>query len=175
MIAETKMESTALEQLLNDRSKNWWFGGFVSIPLNELVVVLYQQTVGKPETVDIAGHAFDGLMPVTINQTLPYLEIQFEGVVGFQSIIESFYGSDKSEKRADAEPSQYQYPLYNVFTNSKYLAYISSIENGTLSLFDNDNRVYQIITADHIIEVVTATPPTYKWVNDEKTSLVQLR
>lgn len=158
------MADAALAQLLNDRSRNWWFSGFLCVPLNGLIVPLSQQSYGEPQTEYILGHKVEGLIPININNDLPQLVIEFESVICFQSVIESFY--------YDREPARRVFPqdnteltnfpsLYNIFEQSPYLQYSRDCTNG---MFEHDRyRLYQIITRDHIIEVVALKSPIFRW------------
>ena len=160
------MSDILLEQLITDRSKNWWFGGFISVPLNGVIVLLYEQSIGEPQTENILGFEIDGLMPLTIESNRR-LEIEFEGVIGYQSFIESFYLTDKCARPVSWNNDQQQpQSLYNILNYSEYIKYVQAVENGLLANW-NEYRLYQICTKDHIIEVVAFSPPRFRWSSEQ--------
>lgn len=124
---------------------------------DDLQLILAEMFVGEPNDtcVDpnpVVQEILRRTRPIEVRDVSRLMVVRFSRTVAWQVVDESFTSWDDYEERDDKS-------IIQIITRSRYLDYVHD-NHGWFRETDGPAKLYRVLTANEVIEVVAYKPPT---------------
>lgn len=133
----------------------------INEPKENTLVLLFSRSITSetPETITIGEIEIKDTYSIDIDETLPLIQIDFEGYIGYSIRNESYTSWDDYE--------EFEGKIFRIYSKSRYLDFIKV---GTFASEDYPGPFthYGISCLNHVVDVVSVSVPIIKEVQRTK-------
>ena len=116
------------------------------------LVVEQAEAAEKAESIRVGGTVLDGLHRIARRANSSAYEVVFPKYIAYSVRNESYTVADEAE--------EYDGRLFRVYRKSKFLEYVREATIATAD-FPGTFTHYEMVCENHIVDVVTPTPPVF--------------